>query len=256
MEITTGSVLNLPTLALRKVIKMLDSNSLIILSQTCRLFNYLISQDFFIGISFPIDDEDMSEEIIRKKILKLTINIEGSCTLLDVNWDNIYVDVLEMRKPMQQLQNFNVEETFEVSVIINFREGVVSPQPEYTYKYVGELIKKMKKLRKYNLVINTIDFDERIGYVHYVHVHDLLKFSCAKEVVLTFPDIDMKNYWTPLYLSENIEKLVIIGPCTGLIGQNTAFLSENLIEIILKPIHKDCKIGPKVIPSFIKTDYV
>ena len=132
----TGSVL--------KVIKMLESNSLIILSQTCRLFNSLISQDFFIGISFPIDDEDMREEIIRKKILKLTINIEGSCTLLDVNWDNIYVDVLEMRKPMQQLQNFNVEETFEVSVIINFREGVVSPQPEYTYKYVGELIKNMK----------------------------------------------------------------------------------------------------------------
>ena len=235
--------MELPSLVLTKIIKQLDSDSIICLAQTCRLFHDLIEQDYLLGLTIPHSETSIIKSILRKKVLKLMINIEGNCTLVDVDWDNIYVDVLEMTTIVQQLNQLNLEETTEVCVNINFSGGLVHQQPKQNYDYIVELTKTMKNLKKYKISINTSADDPILAYVHYIHIHDLLKFSSAKEVVLNLPDIDLEHFWTPLKISEETEKLVIIGPCNGLMGLNTDLFCENVREITVKPSSQDCKIG-------------
>ena len=236
------TVLDLPSLVLTKLITMLDSYSIICLSQTCKLFYTLVKQDYFLGITIPLVDENISKDILRKKVLRLMINIEGNSSLLDINWDNVYIDVLKLNNIVQELSNLKLVETSEMCVNIDFCGGIVHQQPKYNYDYLVELSRKMSNLKRYKISINMSGYEPRMAYVHYKHIHDLLKFSKAKEVILKLPDIDLKNFWSPLSVSENAEKLVIIGPCNGLIGRNTNFVCENLKEIILKPSHHNCEI--------------
>lgn len=244
MEELQLSFLELPSLVLTKIIKLLDSDSIICLAQTCRLFHYLVKEDYLLGITIPHSEPSISKSLLRKKVMKLMINIEGNCTLVDVDWDNIYVDVLEMTTIVQQLNQLDLEETTEVCVNINFSGGLVHQQPKKNYDNIVELTKTMKNLKKYKISINTSADDPILAYVHYIHIHDLLKFSSAKEVVLNLPDIDLEHFWTPLKISEETEKIVIIGPCNGLMGLNTDLFCDNLREITVKPSHQKCKIGP------------
>ena len=79
-----------------------------------------------------------------------------------------------------------------------------------------------------------------MDFVNYMHIHDFLMHSAAKEIVIKLPNMSMDNFWTPLSVSTKAERLVIIGPCEGLAGSKTKLFCQNLQEIFLKPLSHNC----------------
>ena len=238
------SISDLPILVISKIIKMLESDAILCLSHTCRLFYSMIEHDYLLGLILPLDDQSIFQDIKRKKVLKLKLNIRGTCLLNNTNWDRVNIDVLEIDMISKQLRMFNIKETSEMCINIHFSREVLSPQCKQDYTYLVEMTKQMNQLKKCKISITSNGYEPRMAFVPYMHIQDLLKFNQAKEVVLKLPQIDIENFWTQLSVSPIAEKLVIIGPCKGLIGMKTNIFCQNLREIILKPSSHSCFFSP------------
>ena len=69
------SLSQLPTLVISKILIMLDSDSILNLSNVCKHFYSLIHHDYLMGLTIPVEDHVIYNEIKRKNVLRLKLNI-------------------------------------------------------------------------------------------------------------------------------------------------------------------------------------
>ena len=237
----------LPDLVIFKVLKMLSSDSLLSMSQTCSRFHFMAQQNYLLDLTLPLENGTNIEKIKRKKVLRMKLNIIGSMMSYNDNWESEYIDVLKVNSVVEQLKHFDIENTSEICININFKTEVILPyQPREDYSYLMEITKKMPKLKKEKICICSNGIISNLDFVYYMHVRDLLLHSTAKQVIIKLPSIiSMDNLTTPLIVSKKAEKLTIIGPCEGLVGSKTRLWCENLSEIVIKSSNQHCTLKTK-----------
>ena len=180
----------LPDLVIFKVLKMLSSDSLLSMSQTCSRFHFMAQQNYLLDLTLPLENGTNIEKIKRKKVLRMKLNIIGSMMSYNDNWESEYIDVLKVNSVVEQLKHFDIENTSEICININFKTEVILPyQPREDYSYLMEITKKMPKLKKEKICICSNGIISNLDFVYYMHVRDLLLHSSAKQVIIKLPSI-------------------------------------------------------------------
>ena len=239
------SIFKLPFIFLLKVLKNLESQDVLSLSQTCNYFFSIIEQNYFINLIFPLDHDYLhnSPTIRKKKVLQIDLNIIGGGTFDNLIWKKVEFDTLQLNTIVNQIENFNTRETVNMCIKVDCSKMSVPQQDPTNYKNLVNIIKEMTHLKKCKIELTASFNDPRMTFIHYIHVSDLLQFCRAKQVILEFPEMALTNFSLPLKLSYDAEKVTIVGPCKGLFNMFNYLMCVRLKELIVTPLSEHCTLS-------------
>ena len=243
MVLAQKNIFDLPEICIFIIISFLDSSDILSLAYCCKYFQSLIEKDFSMEISFPLlVPEDTFLSLKRKKVLKLSLLIEGGGQYEDIDWKDAEVHVLNTAEIVRQLKHFKTEETVELNINFDCSKLNVPMQEKQDYKDLKDIVNKMTQLKKCKIDIMSTFKDSRLSWIHYIHISNILRLCYATELVLKFPNMHLEKHSIPLDLSNIAKKITIIGPCKGLFLTSTRVICINAKELIVQPLKKQCTL--------------
>ena len=232
-------LLDLPVLVQLKIVSTLDPYSILQLSQSCKMLREIVKQEYLTDLILP-NDAFSTEEHSRKKlkVLRLKLNINACSTPFYWNRSMINYEGLELAKILKILKRVNFDDTVEIFINLTYGSPTFEKQPQEDYKFLQGIFKKMDSLRKFKLAVNCELQDSVISNIHYKHIDDLMKFSCAKKVILKLPAFAKQRFGS-VFIPKIVKSLVVIGPCFGFSGKKQ-FLNKNNKNITLRFMNGIC----------------
>ena len=160
---------SLPRLVLLKIIRLLDVQSIIQISQTCSVIRSTVQIDYNLGLNLlNIDDE---ENIQKKDVLKLEIELEAT--------QNVTVSNI-----LFKLNKLKLENTVEFCVnICEWNEDMIT-QVRSNMAYIQKVLKEMKNVCICKLVILNKCKDKILTTEYLDTFLRIMKYSVARTFVL------------------------------------------------------------------------
>ena len=220
---------SLPRLVLLKIIRLLDVQSIIQISQTCSVIRSTVQIDYNLGLNLlNIDDE---ENIQKKEVLKLAIELK---TTQNLRVNNI----------LWNLHKLKLENTVELCVnICEWNEDMIT-QVRSNMAYIQKVLKEMKNVCTCKLLILNKCKDKILTTEYLDTFLRIMKYSVARTFVLHLHQSVTPNMRGSNALSfpDMTNKLVIIGPCNGLLDKRI-LIQTFAKDIVAKPIYEICSIN-------------
>ena len=234
----TLGLLDLPSLVHLKIVSFLDPHSIVQLAQACQKLREVVKLDYLTQLVLPNDLLPCNNNRRKIKALRFKLNIDACSKPFYWRQKNIYYDGLDLAALMETLKIVEFADIAEIYINLNYGFPSFAEQQQEDHIFLQEMVKKMKRLKRFKLAVNCRFIDSVITHIHYKHITDLMKFSCAKEVILKLPAFAKQRFGT-LFIPRTAKKVVVIGPCFGYSGKRM-FANKDDKDIILKFMNGIC----------------
>ena len=224
---------SVPTLALFKIIKLLDVQSIINFSQTCSKIRTLVQHNYHLGLTIPnVDDE---EKIQNMEVLKLGIEFVEYRSLQNTP---------ALSNILCKLKILKLENTGELCVNISQYDEEMISQVWNNMTEMQNIIKEMKNLRICKIVYLNQNKDRTLPLEHLNTFISIMKYTVAKTFVLQLnQNVSTETHGlNTLNFPDMIDRLVFIGPCNALLDKKLS-IRTFAKNIVAKQLHENCSIN-------------
>ena len=233
---------DLPTLVQLKIVRLLDANCTLQLSQTCKRLRNIVKCDFLTALTLPSNSFSVEDQTrLKPKVLRLGLNFDGWTTPYFLNQKLVFYDGLDLAKIVEAVKIVNLESIVEIFVNLNYGLPIFGQQLREDYIYIQEMFKKLCSLKKFKLAVNCKHQDSVITNIHYKHIDHLMMFSCAEEIVLKLPAFAKQRFGS-LCIPRITKRVIVIGPYFGFSGRRI-FVNKYNKNITLKYKNGICLYG-------------
>ena len=208
--------LDLPSLIKIKIISKLDEYSIIQVSQTCQILRQLVGLDHILALELPIAGQYEDQELIRKKVLRLMLNVKGSN--LASRLDSLIPcdSGLELDDIVSTLGELKYNEVVEICINVSLESlYLFEPKTQDNYRRLLEMVRRMQKLTVFKLTIRGVPLDMQLMHNLVKICKEFIKCSYARHCILKLPALsNLKSI--NLDVNTGVWRLDVIGPCFGI----------------------------------------
>ena len=230
-------ITSLPILVLCEILKLLDSDSISHISQTCTLFRELVKHYYFLSLIVGNEENHSINTNENKGVLKLMLNIV-KCTK-SYN-DHLFVNTT-LANTFGKLNTLNLIETTDVLINYFFIDENLVTYLRDNFTELQSLFKSMRKLKRVKIDIKSGRIDGTLHWDDLKLIVEVMKNSNAKEFVLKVHNKIIGGV-QPYILKfpSMVERLVVMGPCLMLTNKRLSIYSDNLRKIVVKSLNELC----------------
>ena len=177
----TLTIMDLPLPVLHMITNMLDAESIINASQSCKKFQEIVAYYYQLSLELPNTQVSKDLDYRRKKVLRLKINLYGS------HLARSYGYFLGLEEVFNTLKLLDIKHATQVCVDIEYDALVFDNQVKVNCRNLSFYLREMSNLKKLKLVIRRSSQDRYAIYSHVKYINDCLSCIVAKDVVLKLP---------------------------------------------------------------------